>query len=83
MKRLITLTVNSTPYEVAIEPRQSLLQLLREELRKAKDRLGADSQRRIETNPLRVLDSKLEHEQPIIAQPAPCRRDSTSRRSRI
>ena len=32
MKRLITLTVNSTPYEVAIEPRQSLLQLLREEL---------------------------------------------------
>ena len=32
MKRLITLTVNGTPYEVAIEPRQSLLQLLREEL---------------------------------------------------
>ena len=32
-----------------------------------KDKLGADSQRRIETNPLRVLDSKLEHEQPIIA----------------
>ena len=32
MKRLMTLTVNSTPYEVAIEPRQSLLQLLREEL---------------------------------------------------
>jgi carbon-monoxide dehydrogenase small subunit len=26
------LTVNGTPYEVAIEPRQSLLQLLREEL---------------------------------------------------
>ena len=32
MKRLITLTVNGTLYEVAIEPRQSLLQLLREEL---------------------------------------------------
>lgn len=32
MKRLITLTVNGTPYEVAVEPRQSLLQLLREEL---------------------------------------------------
>ena len=32
MKRLMTLTVNGTPYEVAIEPRQSLLQLLREEL---------------------------------------------------
>jgi carbon-monoxide dehydrogenase small subunit len=28
----MTLTVNGTPYEVAIEPRQSLLQLLREEL---------------------------------------------------
>ena len=28
--------------------------------------MGADSQRRIETNPLRVLDSKLEHEQAII-----------------
>jgi len=32
VKRLITLTVNGTAYEVAIEPRQSLLQLLREEL---------------------------------------------------
>jgi len=31
-----------------------------------KDKLGADSQRRIETNPLRVLDSKLEHEQAFI-----------------
>jgi carbon-monoxide dehydrogenase small subunit len=28
----MTLTVNGTPYEVAIEPQQSLLQLLREEL---------------------------------------------------
>jgi len=28
----MTLTVNGTPYEVALEPRQSLLQLLREEL---------------------------------------------------
>jgi histidyl-tRNA synthetase len=32
-----------------------------------KDRLGPDSQRRIDTNPLRVLDSKLESEQVIIA----------------
>jgi aerobic carbon-monoxide dehydrogenase small subunit len=32
VKRLMTLTVNSTPYEVAVEPQQSLLQLLREEL---------------------------------------------------
>jgi histidyl-tRNA synthetase len=39
---------------------------LRAELLKVKDKLGADSQRRIETNPLRILDSKLEPEQPII-----------------
>ncbi len=39
--------------------RPKYVELLREELRKVKDRLGADSQRRIETNPLRVLDSKL------------------------
>jgi carbon-monoxide dehydrogenase small subunit len=32
VKRLITLTVNGNKYEVAIEPRQSLLQVLREEL---------------------------------------------------
>lgn len=32
MKRLITLTVNGVQHEVAIEPRQSLLQVLREEL---------------------------------------------------
>ncbi len=32
MKRLITLTVNGKSYETAIEPRQSLLQVLREEL---------------------------------------------------
>jgi histidyl-tRNA synthetase len=43
------------------------VELLREELRKVSDRLGADSQRRIETNPLRVLDSKLPEEQEIIA----------------
>ena len=32
MKRLITLTVNGERYEIAVEPRQSLLQVLREEL---------------------------------------------------
>lgn len=32
MKRLMTLTVNGKSYEVVIEPRQSLLQVLREEL---------------------------------------------------
>jgi len=46
--------------------RPKYVELLRAELQKVKDKLGADSQRRIETNPLRVLDSKLEHEQPII-----------------
>ena len=35
-------------------------------LLEVKDQLGEDSRRRIETNPLRVLDSKLEHEQAII-----------------
>ncbi|MGH9733772.1 MAG: histidine--tRNA ligase, partial [Candidatus Acidiferrales bacterium] len=46
--------------------RPQYVELLREELRKVKDQLGPDSQRRIETNPLRVLDSKLPEEQPII-----------------
>jgi histidyl-tRNA synthetase len=47
--------------------RRGYVAKLKAELEKVKDKLGADSQRRIETNPLRVLDSKLEHEQPIIA----------------
>jgi histidyl-tRNA synthetase len=47
--------------------RPKYVEVLRAELLKVKDRLGADSQRRIETNPLRVLDSKLESEQEIIA----------------
>jgi histidyl-tRNA synthetase len=48
--------------------RPRYVELLREELRKVKDQLGADSQRRIETNPLRVLDSKLPEEQAIIGK---------------
>jgi histidyl-tRNA synthetase len=48
--------------------RPKYVELLRDELLKVKDKLGADSQRRIETNPLRVLDSKLESEQGIIAK---------------
>jgi histidyl-tRNA synthetase len=48
--------------------RPQYVELLREELRKVADQLGPDSQRRIETNPLRVLDSKLQEEQPIIAK---------------
>jgi len=46
--------------------RPQYVELLREELRKVKDQLREDSQRRIETNPLRVLDSKVAEEQPII-----------------
>ena len=49
------------------ECRPKYVELLRAELMKVKDQLGPDSQRRIETNPLRVLDSKLESEQGIIA----------------
>ena len=47
--------------------RPQYVEKLREELRKVADQLGPDSQRRIETNPLRVLDSKLPEEQAIIA----------------
>ena len=46
--------------------RPQYVELLREGLRKVAGQLGPDSQRRIETNPLRVLDSKLPEEQPII-----------------
>src|ERR1700741_1637780 len=46
--------------------RPQYVELLREELRKVKDKLKEDSQPRIETNPLRVLDSKIPEEQPII-----------------
>jgi histidyl-tRNA synthetase len=49
------------------ECRPKYVELLRAELLKVKDKLGPDSQRRIATNPLRVLDSKLEGEQGIIA----------------
>jgi histidyl-tRNA synthetase len=46
--------------------RPKYIEQLRDELLKVKDKLGSDSQRRIETNPLRVLDSKLESEQEVI-----------------
>jgi len=58
-----TLYVNSVGCK---DCRPQYVELLRQELRKAKDQLGADSQRRIETNPLRVLDSKLAEEQSVI-----------------
>ena len=46
--------------------RPKYVDALRAALNRVKDRLGPDSQRRIETNPLRVLDSKLESEQAYI-----------------
>jgi histidyl-tRNA synthetase len=46
--------------------RPAYVERLRGELQKVREKLGPDSQRRIETNPLRVLDSKLESEQAII-----------------
>lgn len=46
--------------------RPAYLALLRVELLKIKDKLEPDSRRRIETNPLRVLDSKIESEQAYI-----------------
>ena len=48
------------------ECRPKYVEILRAELVKVKEKLGADSQRRIETNPLRVLDSKAPDEQAII-----------------
>jgi len=61
----IHLEINSIGH-AADNCRRGYVALLKSELEKVKDKLGADSQRRIETNPLRVLDSKLEHEQSII-----------------
>jgi histidyl-tRNA synthetase len=47
--------------------RPAYIERLRAELEKVRDKLGPDSQRRIATNPLRVLDSKLPEEQAVIA----------------
>jgi histidyl-tRNA synthetase len=60
---LTTLSINSIGCK---DCRPKYVELLREELRRVKDSLGPDSQRRIDTNPLRVLDSKIPEEQPII-----------------
>jgi histidyl-tRNA synthetase len=48
--------------------RPQYVEVLRRALLEVKDQLGPDSQRRIDTNPLRVLDSKLESEQQLIAK---------------
>ena len=62
----VQLEINSIGH-YAPECRRGYVEKLRAALTEVKDKLGEDSRRRIETNPLRVLDSKLEHEQPIIA----------------
>jgi histidyl-tRNA synthetase len=62
----VELDINSIGHN-APNCRPAYVELLRAELTKVKDKLGPDSQRRIDTNPLRVLDSKLESEQAIIA----------------
>ncbi len=59
----LTLDLNSIGCK---DCRPKYVEVLRAELLKVKDKLGADSQRRIETNPLRVLDSKSPDEQAII-----------------
>ena len=59
----LTLDLNSIGCK---ECRSKYVEVLRAKLLYVKDKLGADSQRRIETNPLRVLDSKAPDEQAII-----------------
>jgi histidyl-tRNA synthetase len=61
-----TLYINSIGHN-GPDCRRAYIGALYNALLKNKDQLGPDSQRRIDTNPLRVLDSKLESEQAIIA----------------
>jgi histidyl-tRNA synthetase len=63
----VELHINSIGHS-APECRRAYIEKLKFELEKVKEQLGADSQRRIESNPLRVLDSKLESEQEIISK---------------
>jgi len=62
----VQLDINSIGHS-ADNCRRAYVEKLKAALENVKDKLGPDSQRRIETNPLRVLDSKLESEQGIIA----------------
>src|SRR3984893_172012 len=61
-----TLYINSIGHN-ADNCRRGYVANLKSALEEVKDKLGPDSQRRIDTNPLRVLHSKLESEQAIIA----------------
>ena len=62
----VELEINSIGHSAA-NCRRGYVEKLRAALLEVQGRLGADSQRRILTNPLRVLDSKLDDEQAIIA----------------
>ena len=62
----VQLEINSIGHN-APECRRGYVEKLKAALQRVKDHLGEDSKRRIETNPLRVLDSKLESEQAVIA----------------
>jgi len=62
----LQLEINSIGH-AAENCRRGYVQRLKVALEQVRDKLGPDSQRRIETNPLRVLDSKLQSEQAIIA----------------
>ncbi len=62
----VQLDINSIGHS-ADNCRRGYVEKLKAALDKVKDKLGPDSQRRIETNPLRVLDSKVKDEQDIIA----------------
>ncbi len=62
----VQLEINSIGHS-SPDCRRGYVEKLKAALVEVKDKLGEDSRRRIETNPLRVLDSKLEHEQAIIA----------------
>ena len=62
----VQLDINSIGHS-ADNCRRGYVEKLKVALETVQDKLGPDSRRRIETNPLRVLDSKLESEQGIIA----------------
>jgi histidyl-tRNA synthetase len=61
----LNLDINSIGHN-APNCRPAYVERLREELGRVAHRLGPDSVRRVNTNPLRVLDSKVESEQAVI-----------------
>ena len=61
----VELSINSIGHS-APDCRRAYIDKLKIALESVKDQLGSDSRRRIETNPLRVLDSKVKEEQSII-----------------